>query len=127
LPDVFADTYAILAILKGSKRYQKALDGRDPATTALNLCEAGYALLRAKAATEADFGSLLSPFDAWLVEPPRSVARDAAAFKHGMALAKRDCSLADAWGYATARSLRVPFLTGDESFRGTPHVEFVKE
>lgn len=127
MADLFADTYALWAFYNGSRPYRALFEGREMATTSINLVEFAAALLRAKAAREAELPVLLAPLRPMVHEPRPSVVEAAASFKAGMAAARRSCSHVDAWGYATARSLGVPFLTGDEAFRRVPHVEFVKE
>ena len=61
-----------------------------------------------------------------LVEVPAEVALPAGEFKREMRTRRRDCSYIDAWGYAAASHLGIPFLAGDPAFKGIPNVEFVR-
>jgi len=110
----------------GSKRLRPYFE-RDLATTALNLAELAASLLRSGAIKAPEVDGMLQPLRPMVVEPGPRVVREAALFKVSMQATGLNCSPVDAWGYATARSLGVPFLTGDEAFRKVPHVEFVKE
>lgn len=121
----FADTYGLLAHVNGSPEYIRLLSGGDYVTTALNACEYAHKIL---ARGQGDALELaLPPILNKVVEPGPEVALAAAQFKLDRLLAGAHCSYVDAWGYATARSLGLPFLTGDEDFRGVPGVKFVKE
>jgi predicted nucleic acid-binding protein len=124
LPDVLADTYALFAAVDGARAYRRYFLRSSVATTALNVVEFAFGLLRRGQA--AKLGELLPPFLDLVVEPGRAVVEEAARFKRDRLLAGANCSYVDAWGYATSRSLGVPFLTGDEDFRGVPGVRFVK-
>lgn len=124
MPDAFADTYALFAAVDGSRAYKPYFAAGKLATTALNLVEFAYGLRRRRLARELD--ALLPPLFDLVVEPERGVVAEAARFKAERLEAGAKCSFVDAWGYATARSLAVPFLTGDEAFRGVPGVKFLK-
>lgn len=126
--EYFADTYALAAHYKDSRRYRPYFDDVDLAISSFNLLEFGAFLLKHGAAKDRNgLADLLEPLWTLLVEPGPEVATEAAVFRRDMQKAGKDCSYVDAWGYATARSIEVPFLTGDEHFRGVPYVEFVKE
>ncbi len=121
----FADTYGLLAHVDGSPEYIRLLSGGDYVTTALNACEYAHKIL---ARGQADALALaMPPVMAKVVEPGQEVPLAAAQFKMDRLRAGAGCSYVDAWGYATARSLGLPFLTGDDDFRGVPGVKFVKE
>lgn len=125
--EFLADTYALLAHYKGAPGYKGYFAEREVVTTSLNLVEFAATLLRSETVTEAELPSLLSPLYGATVEPALTVILEAAAMKASMVKRGLNCSYVDAWGYCTARSLRIPFLTGDSAFRDVPHVEFVKE
>lgn len=122
--DYFADSYALFAAIDNSKAYRPYFRDATLATTSLDLLEFAYGLHKRGRASKID--AVLPPFLDIVVEPRPQVAAEAAAFKHARISAGGKCSYVDAWGYATARSLDVPFLTGDEDFRGIPGVKFVK-
>lgn len=124
MANVFADTYALFAAVDGARAYKPHLVEGEVATTALNVVEFAYGIHRRGLAARLD--ELLPPLLDLVVEPERSVVADAAIFKAERLAAGARCTFVDAWGYATARSLKLPFLTGDEDFRGVPGVKFVK-
>lgn len=123
---VFADTYALVSAMDGSAPYIKMLRENDIVTTHLNLVELGRAVaLRHGTVAVA---SALRPLAPHCVEPGNgaAIAATAAVFRFERNAAGGNLSTVDAWGYAMARDLDVPFLTGDEDFRGVPGVKFVK-
>lgn len=125
--EFLADTYALLANYKGAPGYRSYFTDHEIVTTSLNLVEFASTLLRSETVSEGELPSLLAPLYGATVEPARGVILEAAAMKASMVRRGLNCSYVDAWGYCTARSLRIPFLTGDAAFRDVPHVEFVKE
>jgi len=94
------------------------------ATTALNVLELYATLLRRLDTAEAR--EKCAAFLPLAVPVPAEIALTAGDFRHRMRSMKKDCSYIDAWGYAAARHLGIPFLTGDPAFRGIAHVEFVR-
>ena len=122
--DLFADSYAIVALYEGNERYVRIFRRARVVTSAFNVLEVYATLLRRLAPAEAEEKARAILEIVREISP--EVALDAAAFRQGMRLRKRDCSYVDAWGYAAARSLGLPFLTGDPSFKGVPGVEFVR-
>lgn len=124
MPDAIADTYALFAALDGAPAYRRSFVGGNVGTTALNLVEFAYGLVRRGHDERLD--ELLDPFLELVVEPDPEVVARAARFKEARREAGARCSFVDAWGYATAQWLGVPFLTGDEDFRGVPGVRFLK-
>ena len=124
MTDFLADSYALVAFLEGNERYVRIFRRKMLATTALNILEVYATLLRRlDGAVAKEVCSGLLPL---AIPVPAEVALAAGEFRHRMRSMKRDCSCIDAWGYAAARRLGVPFLTGDPSFRGVDHVEFVR-
>ncbi|MFZ1024227.1 MAG: PIN domain-containing protein [Thermoplasmata archaeon] len=124
MTDLFADSYALVALLAGNERYSRIFRRKSLATSALNVLEVYATLLRRLDRREAR--ELSSGFLPIAVPIPPDVALAAGEFRHLMRSQKRDCSYIDAWGYASARHLQVPFLTGDPAFRTVDHVEFVR-
>jgi hypothetical protein len=59
------------------------------------------------------------------VQPASGTLKAAAKFR--IAHSKRKLSSIDCLGYALAQELKLPFLAGDEGFRGLPNVAFMKE
>jgi len=124
LPDLFADSYALVALLEGNERYVRIFRRKEVATSALNLLEVYATLLRRL--DPAECRELTAGIVSMVVTVPPEVAFVAAEFRHSMRARRRDCSYIDAWGYAAAQHLGVPFLTGDPSFRHVEGVEFVR-
>jgi predicted nucleic acid-binding protein len=124
LADLFADSYALVALLEGNERYVRIFRRKSVATSALNLLEVYSTLLRRLDRTEAK--ELAGGIVSMVVPVPVEVAFSAGEFRQVMRSRKRDCSYIDAWGYAAAQLLGVPFLTGDPAFRQIEGVEFVR-
>jgi len=114
----FLDTYAMIEIIRGNPGYRKYVDG-EFATLYTNLLELYHALLRDFDAMIA--GRYLEVYRPHLVPLDLEWIAPAAELK-----LRRKVSYGDALGYVAARSLDLPFLTGDDAFRGEPGVEFVK-
>lgn len=124
MADLLADSYAFIELFSGNARYAEIFRSGAITTTAMNVLEVYSALLRRIESSEAlTHARSMLPV---VVEVPREAALRAAEFRVGMLAKKRKCSRVDAWGYAAAQSLHRRFLTGDESFRDLPNVEFVK-
>lgn len=122
--DFLADSYALVAFLEGNERYVRIFRRKLLATTALNVLELYATLLRRLDTAEAR--EKCAAFLPLAVPVPAEIALTAGDFRHRMRSMKKDCSYIDAWGYAAARHLGIPFLTGDPAFRGIAHVEFVR-
>lgn len=126
LADFFADSYALMAHLEDRPSYRTYFDSMRPVTTQMNLLEIAYILHRRHGLSTDELASHLAPMRPFVVTPAPTVIPQAAETKHQLRQLSKDVSYIDAWGYATARWLDIPFLTGDEDFRGLDHVEFVK-
>lgn len=124
MADLLADSYAFIELFGGNPKYATLFRAHSISTTSINVLEVYAALLRRIDPVEAlSHARSMLPV---VVEVPREAALRSAEFRVEMAVKKRNCSTADAWGYAAALTLRRRFLTGDEGFRGLPNVEFVK-
>jgi predicted nucleic acid-binding protein len=124
LTDLFADSYALVAVLEGNERYVRIFRRKAIATSALNLLEVYSTLLPRLDREEAK--ELVGGIVSMVVPVPTEVAFPAGEFRQVMRSQKRDCSYIDAWGYAAAQHFGVPFLTGDPAFRQVEGVEFVR-
>ncbi len=122
--DLFADSYALVAVLEGNERYVRIFRRKDVVTSSLNLLEVYATLLRRIDPVESR--ELASGILAMIVPVPPEVAFIAGEFRQSMRSHRKDCSYIDAWGYAAAGNLGVPFLTGDPAFRGVEGVQFVR-
>ena len=124
MADLFADTYALIEILKGNPNYEKYSE-RSLITTEFNIFELAYALYR-------DFGD-------GAMSTLRLVRGDIAmkyvgdddyieAAKIRLLTNKegKNLSLIDCLGYSYAKRLGIKFFTGDQEFEYMENVEYVK-
>ena len=125
MAEYFAETYALVEILKGNPNYGK-YSSAELYTTEFNLLELPYALVR-------DFGVEKAE---GILEIVKSSVTVVVPEVHHYVLAseiriqerknEKKLSLIDCLGYVIAKSLGVRFLTGDREFEGMANVEFVK-
>ncbi len=126
-----ADTYAFIEALEGNPRYARIVRGGKVATTALNVAELHYALLR-NGLGEPEAQRISRAALGLVAEVPADVAIAAGSTRMAVNTHLRRAGSAarlshvDAWGYEAARALGLRFLTGDPVFRGMPGVEFVR-
>lgn len=116
-----ADTYALIEILGGNRRYAPYLNSM-LATTKFHIAELYYHLLRFYSIDEAN--RYFDFYSRFLV--PVSLSSIAAAMQFKLQHKNEKLSYADCIGYAVAAELGIKFLTGDEKFSGKENVEFVK-
>lgn len=120
---LFYDTYALHAIGNGSINY--AVYARDVriVTSYMNLYEMYHIFCKNGRQEFADafFDELIGS----AVQPEPETLKVASRFR--ILHAKRKLSYIDCLGYVIAKEMSVPFLTGDEGFKGLPNVKFVKE
>lgn len=122
MPEIyFFDSYAIVEILKGSENYKK-YTGSAIITTKLNLFEVFYGLLREVG--ENDARVFLDKYYELTVDFDRAIIEEASKLK--LQYKKRNLSMVDCIGYATAKRWGIKFLTGDKEFKDFENVEFVK-
>ena len=124
MPDLFADSFGLVACLEGNPRYVIIFRHRTLATTALNILEL-YATL-AYRVTTAEARELSAGSLPMVQSIPGDVALPVGEFRLSMRARRRDYSYIDTWGYAAVRPLGVPLLTGDPAFKPIDHVEFVR-
>jgi predicted nucleic acid-binding protein len=116
----FADTYALLEIIAGNKKFDGYLEEK-LITTRLNLMELYYALLREHKEKAGYYYDFLIPF--CVVVEDDTIKK---AMKLKLENKKLKMSYVDCIGYVIAIENHVKFLTGDKAFRGMYNVEFVK-
>jgi predicted nucleic acid-binding protein len=121
----YADTYALVEILKGNPAYERYA-GEELVTSEFNLLELAYALTR-------DYGGekaieILRMVRAFItiVQASDEDYVEASILRIELRRQGRNLSLIDALGYVLARRLGIPFLTGDREFKGLNGVEYVK-
>lgn len=117
----FFDSYALVEILKGNENYKKYA-ASIVVVTKLNLFELFYGLSRDVGEKEAE--AFLKEYSACSVDFNEDIIREASGLK--LQHRKRNLSMADCIGYATAKRLGIKFLTGDKEFKDFENVEFVK-
>ena len=121
----YADTYALVEILRGNPSY-KTYAGEELVTSEFNLLELAYALTK-------DFGKekavkilrIVRVFIT-IVKPTDEDYAEASALRMRLKKLGKNLSLTDALGYALARRLKILFLTGDREFKDLEGVEYVK-
>lgn len=120
VPDYLADAYALIELAKGNPEYER-FSSTQLLTTVFGNTEAFYALLRLgdqeyalQALTE--YQETAQPITAEII---------AKAMQFRLEHKNENLSYADCIGYATARELGIPFLTGDKAFKGKEGVAFV--
>ncbi len=121
----YADTYALVEILRGNPSYERYAGG-ELVTSEFNLLELAYALTR-------DYGrekavEILRIVRAFIViiQPTDEDYAEASALRIESKKQCRNLSLIDALGYVLAKRLKIPFLTGDREFEELDGVEYVK-
>jgi len=117
----FFDSYAIIEVLKGNKKYQKYKNDL-LITTKLNIFEVFYYLLRTKGIEAAN--KFMIHYYPIITEFNEDIIKKAAIFKYSRKNQK--ISMVDSIGYELARYYSITFLTGDKEFNGLKGVEFVK-
>ena len=118
----FFDTYALIELLarKDFLRYS----AKGFVTSRWNLAELLVVDLRehGEAAARQHFRRFLGACE----DPTDEDLFQAALFREAQRKRKRMLSYVDALGYVLARRLSLRFLTGDQAFRGLPHVLFAR-
>ena len=119
---LFFDTYALVEIFKGNPRYDRYKDGITMLLNKLNLLEFAYVLLREGKGDH--IPRMVPQLAKFSVEYDDDILMRAAKMKHDHL--KKRLSFVDCIGYLLAKKHRAKFLTGDEHFRHSEGVEFVK-
>ncbi|MDD9954401.1 MAG: PIN domain-containing protein [Candidatus Woesearchaeota archaeon] len=121
MTEFFADTYALIEILKGTASYASYAD-KHIVTSKLCIMELYYYFLRTRDEQAAEH--CITTFS--LAVTPISFTALRAGMQFKYMHKKQKLSYTDCVGYATAVELGVPFLTGDNQFQHMPNVAFVK-
>jgi predicted nucleic acid-binding protein len=120
----FADSYALIEMLKGNENY-RSFESERLITTEFNICEAGFAICRnypTKASPVLKTVRKMVTLQATREEDYCSgAARRKEASGQGKKLSTIDCV-----GYSVANRLNIPFLTGDREFADMDNVQFVR-
>ncbi len=121
----YADTYALVEILKGNPAYKRYAD-EELVTSEFNMLELAYAL--AKDYDEEKAVKILRVVRAFvtIVQPRDEDYTKASVLRLELRKQGKNLSLIDALGYVLAKRLGMAFLTGDREFRNLDRVEYVK-
>jgi predicted nucleic acid-binding protein len=120
----FADSYAIIEILKGNENYRNYQTGH-LVTTEFNICEVAFAVCR-------DYPDRARQVMARVRKMVTLVSTTDEDYCLGSTMrrettgAGKKLSTIDCVGYAVSRRQKIPFLTGDREFKDIKYVEFVR-
>ena len=117
----FADTYALIELVGGNLHYKPYLNGI-LFTTEYNLIELYYSFLKDYGKEKADYYFAL--FSNFIIPLTPLSIKKGMEFK--LKYAKEKLSYVDCVGYALARELEIPFLTGDQKFENKENVIYIK-
>jgi len=117
----FADTYALIELLRGNPNYKPYLSSM-LVTSKFNVVELYSHLLQDKGKAIAD--EELKVYSRLEVPITYNAIKNGMAFK--LEHKKERVSYVDCIGHALALELGIKFLTGDEKFEDKDNVEFVK-
>ena len=121
----YADTYALVEILRGSPAYERYA-GEELVTSEFNLLELAYALTRDYDKERAvEILKIVRAFIA-IVQPTDKDYAEASSLRIELKKQDRNLSLIDTLGYVLVKRLKILFLTGDREFKDLDGVEYVK-
>lgn len=112
---LFADTYALIELLKGSPNYENYSQAYLVATE-FNIFELTYALFRDFGRDEAAKVVSLMRDKIEIILTEDSDYLSASEFRKSTNRTGKKLSLVDALGYSCSRKLGIRFLTGDREF-----------
>ena len=121
----YADTYALVEILRGSSAYERYA-GEELVTNEFNLLELAYALTRDYGREKAVEVLRIVRAFITIVQPTDEDYAEASALRIELKKQDENLSLIDALEYALAKRLKTLFLTGDREFKDLDGVEYVK-
>ena len=121
----FADTYALIELLKGNPNYV-IYSQADLVSTEFNIFELAYALFKDFGRNEAVnvIDAIRAKIDIMRTED--SDYLNASEFRLSANKTGKKLSLIDALGYSYSRKLGIKFLTGDKEFSELDNVEYAK-
>ena len=122
---LFADTYALIELLKGNPNYENYSQA-DLIATEFNILELTYALFRDFGRDEAARVVKLIRDKIEILPTEDSDYLDASEFRKSANKTGKKLSLIDALGYSCSRKLGIKFLTGDREFIEMENVEYIK-
>ena len=122
---LFADTYALIELLKGNPNYEDYSQAYLVATE-FNIFELTYALFRDFGRDEAAKVVSLTRGKIEIVPTEDSDYLDASEFRKSANKTGKKLSLIDALGYSCSKKIGIKFLTGDREFIEMENVEYIK-
>jgi hypothetical protein len=124
MPPLFADSYALIEILKGNEQY-RPYRTESLVTTEFNICEVAFAVCRDYPEKAVQVMALVQSMVTLQPTTDEDYCSGAAMKKTASGSAKK-LSIIDCVGYSVACRLDIPFLTGDREFADIDRVEFVR-
>ena len=115
----FLDTYALIEIIEGNKKFKDFLDS-EIIIIINNLVELDYYLLRTYNEKREYYKNFFYPFCKEILLEDISRAND-------LKIKNKKLSYTDCLGYVIAKRLEIKFVTGDEGFRNLDNVKFTKK
>jgi predicted nucleic acid-binding protein len=124
MAEFFADTYALVEILKGNPTYERYTE-ESLISTEFNIFELSYALYRDFRNDARDMLALVRD-EIEILDVRDEDYLAAAEIRLLTKKEGKNLSLIDCLGYECAKRLGVKFLTGDHEFEQMDKVEYVK-
>ena len=122
---LFADTYALIELLKGNPNYENYSQA-DLIATEFNILELTYALFRDFGRDEAAKVVKLIRDKIKILPTEDPDYLDASEFRKSANKTGKKLSLIDALGYSCSKKLWIEFLTGYREFIEMENVEYIK-
>jgi PIN domain. len=120
----FADSYAIIEILKGNERFLPYMTGH-LVTTEFNICEVAFAVCRDYPEKTRQVMARVRKMVALMPTTDEDYCEGAAMRRKTTRTGKK-LSTIDCVGYAVSCRQKIPFLTGDREFEDLDNVEFAR-
>jgi uncharacterized protein len=120
----FADSYALIEMLKGNENYQLFQSER-LITTEFNICEVAFAVCREYPANATRVLKTVRKMVVIQETRDEDYCSGAARRKEASGKGKK-LSTIDCVGYSVANRLNIPFLTGDREFADMDNVQFAR-
>jgi uncharacterized protein len=120
----FADSYALIEMLKGNKNYQ-VFQSERLITTEFNICEVGFAVCRDYPENASHVLKAVRKMVTLNATRDEDYCSGAARRKEASGQGKK-LSTIDCVGYSVANRLNILFLTGDREFADMDNVQFVR-
>jgi hypothetical protein len=124
MPSYFADSYALIEMLKGNKNY-RSFQSERLITTEFNICEVGFAVCRDYPANAPQVLKTVRKMVTLQATRDEDYCSGAARRKQESGKGKK-LSTIDCIGYSVANWLSIQFLTGDREFADMENVQFVR-